>query len=106
MLDKFKGLFGESAEETRPVEINKTDAIVAEKLGFTLDGGYYNTIDINTETGEVTITDTPSETPPAFSSDRFLVNLMADFANANEVTLPKWTAEPMKIARAIADWQA
>jgi len=106
MLDKLKGMFSDSTEETQAVEVNLIDATVAQKLGLALPGGFYKTADINRETGEVVFTDTPSITPPEFSSDRFLVNAMADFANANEVVLPKWTADPLKIARAIADWQA
>ncbi|QEG04204.1 hypothetical protein [Bacillus phage BC-T25] len=106
MLDKLKGMFGDSAEEPQPSEVNPIDAAVAEKLGLALPEGYYKTADINRETGEVVFLDTPSVTPPEFSSDRFLVNAMADFAFANEVVLPKWTADPLKIARAIADWQA
>lgn len=101
MLDDLKGVrFNE------PVQINETDAAVATKLGLTLAEGYFKTAEVNTETGDVVFTDSPSVTPPAFSSDRFLVNTMADFANKHEVTLPKWTAEPQKIAQAIADWEA
>lgn len=106
MLDKLKGMFSDSTEETQAVEVNLIDATVAKKLGLSLPDGFYKTADINRETGEVVFMDTPSITPPEFSSDRFLVNAMADFANANEVVLPKWTADPLKIARAIADWQA
>ncbi|UGO47702.1 hypothetical protein MCCARTNEY_128 [Bacillus phage vB_BanH_McCartney] len=106
MLDKLKSMFSDSTEETQSVEVNLIDATVAQKLGLTLPDGFYKTADINRETGEVVFTDIPSITPPEFSSDRFLVNAMADFANANEVVLPKWTADPLKIARAIADWQA
>lgn len=101
MLDDLKGVrFNE------PVQINKTDVAVATKLGLTLEEGYFKTAIVDEVTGVVKFSDTPSVTPPAFSSDRFLVNTMADFANANEITLPKWTAEPQKIAQAIADWEA
>lgn len=94
-------------EEQAPVNVNPIDDAVAAKLGFKVADGQYKDVKIDTETGDVfVLEEVIVDIPPEFSKDRFLVNIMADFANANGVVLPKWTAEPLKIAKAIADWEA
>ncbi|ALO79554.1 hypothetical protein HOBO_147 [Bacillus phage Hobo] len=102
-----KAFFGETGEEVQaPVEVNPIDDAVAAKLGLKVAEGQYKDVQINLETGEVfLLEEVIVDTPPEFSKDRFLVNMMADFANENNVVLPKWTAEPLKIAKAIADWE-
>ncbi|UXQ88991.1 hypothetical protein Thu_148 [Bacillus phage Thurquoise] len=102
-----KAFFGDTEGAELPVEINPIDDAVATKLGLKVAEGQYKDVQINLETGDVfLLEEVIVDTPPEFSKDRFLVNMMADYANANNVVLPKWTADAYKIAKAIADTNA
>jgi len=108
MLEGIKKAFTATSYEPEqaPVEVNPIDDAVAAKLGYKVAEGQYKELRIDLETGDVFVLDELLvDTPPEFSKDIFLVNLMADFANANGIQLPKWTNEPLKIAKAVADWE-
>lgn len=108
MLEGIKKAFTATPYEPEqaPVEINPVDDAVAAKLGLKVADGQYKDVQIDLETGDVfLLEEVIVDTPPEFSKDRFLVNMMADYANANGISLPKWTSEPQKIAKAIADWE-
>ncbi len=109
MLEGIKKAFTTTTYESEqaPVEINPVDDAVAAKLGLKVSDGQYKDVQIDLETGDVfLLEEVIVDAPPEFSKDRFLVNMMADYANENGIVLPKWTAEPLKIAKAIADWEA
>lgn len=72
-----------SQEQQAPDNVNPIDLAVAKKMGLYKDG----------------------ETPPPFSSERGLVNDMVAFAREHKIPLPKFTADPYKIANAIATYE-
>lgn len=77
-----------NVEETKaPVVVgptfNQIDVAVAQKMGLYHEG----------------------EEPLPFSSDRALVNDMVKFAREHDIKLPRFTADPFKIASTIASYK-
>ncbi|MCB5366947.1 hypothetical protein LIP24_09885 [Collinsella aerofaciens] len=85
----------EIQEEEKPDMVNELDDKVAEKMGLKLGEGKYKAVR----------SDEILDIPPAFSSDPFLVNDMVAFAREHNIQLPLFTADPEKIATAIANWE-